>query len=104
MDESVFVVGAAGSDAGEVAGEAFGLAGAGAGAGVGVGRCFGDEPVDAGEGLAVGLRRKVGAFPTQTVYGGTRDPQLRLITCGGQFDDKDRRYLDNIIVYADRSA
>ena len=44
------------------------------------------------------------AFPTQTVYGGTPDPQLRLITCGGQFDDKDRRYLDNIIVYADRSA
>ena len=44
------------------------------------------------------------AFPTQTVYGRTRGPQLRLITCGGQFDYKDRRYLDNVIVYANRSA
>lgn len=40
------------------------------------------------------------AFPTQAVYGDTPDPQLRLITCGGEFDDTDRRYLDNIIVYA----
>jgi sortase (surface protein transpeptidase) len=44
------------------------------------------------------------AFPTQAVYGETPDPELRLITCGGQFDDKARRYLDNIIVYADRSG
>lgn len=44
------------------------------------------------------------AFPTQAVYGDTPDPELRLITCGGQFDDKARRYLDNIIVYADRSG
>jgi sortase (surface protein transpeptidase) len=40
-------------------------------------------------------------FPTQAVYGHTADPQLRLITCGGDFDHKDRRYLDNVIVYAD---
>ena len=40
------------------------------------------------------------AFPTRTVYGATPDPQLRLITCGGEFDDTDRRYLDNVIVYA----
>jgi LPXTG-site transpeptidase (sortase) family protein len=40
-------------------------------------------------------------FPTQAVYGHTPDPQLRLITCGGDFDHKDRRYLDNVIVYAD---
>ena len=45
-----------------------------------------------------------GAFPTQAVYGETPDPQLRLITCGGQFDYKDRRYVDNIIVYANRSG
>ena len=44
------------------------------------------------------------AFPTQAVYRGTPDPQLRLITCGGQFDDKDRRYLDNVIVYARSSG
>ncbi|HEY7102756.1 MAG TPA: class F sortase [Mycobacteriales bacterium] len=44
------------------------------------------------------------AFPTQAVYGGTSDPELRLITCGGQFDFKARRYLDNVIVYATRSS
>lgn len=48
-------------------------------------------------------RQAKDAFPTQAVYGHTRDPELRLITCGGQFDYKDRRYLDNIIVYAGRS-
>ncbi len=40
-------------------------------------------------------------FPTDAVYSDTADPQLRLITCGGDFDEGDRRYLDNIIVYAD---
>ena len=44
------------------------------------------------------------AFPTHAVYGDTPDPQLRLVTCGGQFDYKDRRYLDNVIVYAERSG
>jgi LPXTG-site transpeptidase (sortase) family protein len=43
-------------------------------------------------------------FPTDAVYGDTPDAQLRLITCGGQFDYQDRRYLDNIIVYAVRIA
>jgi sortase (surface protein transpeptidase) len=42
------------------------------------------------------------SFPTQAVYGDVPDPQLRLITCGGEFDDTARRYLDNIIVYAFR--
>jgi sortase (surface protein transpeptidase) len=41
-------------------------------------------------------------FPTQAVYGGTPDPQLRLITCGGKFDYRARRYVDNVIVYASR--
>ena len=40
------------------------------------------------------------AFPTQQVYGNTTDSQLRLITCGGQFDKSARSYLDNIIVFA----
>ncbi|MQA15921.1 MAG: class F sortase [Pseudonocardiaceae bacterium] len=43
-------------------------------------------------------------FPTEAVYGGTPEPQLRLITCGGAFDDEQRRYLANVIVYADRSG
>lgn len=40
------------------------------------------------------------AFPTDAVYGDIPDSELRLITCGGEFDRKDRRYLDNIIVFA----
>ena len=44
------------------------------------------------------------AFPTDAVYGDTPDPQLRLITCGGKFDRKHRRYLDNIVVFAIRSG
>jgi sortase (surface protein transpeptidase) len=43
-------------------------------------------------------------FPTQAVYGRTPDPQLRLITCGGEFEEQGRRYLDNVVVYADRSG
>lgn len=43
-------------------------------------------------------------FPTEAVYGDTSQTALRLITCGGDFDDEDRRYLDNIIVYATRNA
>ena len=39
-------------------------------------------------------------FPTDTVYGPTPDPQLRLITCGGAFDSTTHHYLSNIIVYA----
>jgi sortase (surface protein transpeptidase) len=40
------------------------------------------------------------AFPTSAVYGVARYPELRLITCGGSFDEATRHYLDNIIVYA----
>ncbi len=43
-------------------------------------------------------------FPTEAVYGDTSDQQLRLVTCGGEFDDQDRRYLDNIIAFAVRSG
>jgi sortase (surface protein transpeptidase) len=40
------------------------------------------------------------AFPTQAVYGPTRGAQLRLITCGGQFDRHMRHYVDNVVVFA----
>jgi len=40
------------------------------------------------------------SFPTEAVYGDTEEPELRLITCGGSFDEKARSYRDNIIVYA----
>ncbi|MSW64237.1 MAG: sortase, partial [Actinobacteria bacterium] len=40
------------------------------------------------------------AFATTEVYGPTVDAQLRLITCGGEFDRSRRSYVDNIVVYA----
>ena len=46
------------------------------------------------------------AFPTRQVYGPTPDAELRLITCGGEFDHSARRYLRNVVVsavYADAS-
>ena len=42
-------------------------------------------------------------FPTRRVYGATRRPTLRLITCGGGFDRGTGHYLDNTIVFAVRS-
>ncbi len=43
-------------------------------------------------------------FPTELVYGNTPDPQLRLITCGGSFDDATGHYVDDIVVFATLSA
>jgi sortase (surface protein transpeptidase) len=43
-------------------------------------------------------------FPTQRVYGGTDAPVLRLITCGGAFDEDARSYLGNVIVFADLAS
>ncbi len=40
------------------------------------------------------------AFPTEEVYGPTQDAQLRLITCGGDFDRSARSYVDNVVVFA----
>ena len=40
------------------------------------------------------------AFPTERVYGPTDGPELRLVTCGGRFDEEARRYTDNVVVYA----
>ncbi|MFG3346668.1 class F sortase [Streptomyces sp. NPDC048018] len=41
-------------------------------------------------------------FPTEKVYGDTRRPELRLITCGGELVNGHRP--DNIVVYADLLA
>ncbi|HVF03482.1 MAG TPA: class F sortase [Frankiaceae bacterium] len=40
-------------------------------------------------------------FPTKAVYGATRRPTLRLVTCGGTFDPRARSYRDNVVVFAD---
>jgi hypothetical protein len=40
------------------------------------------------------------AFPTLKVYGDTRGPELRLLTCGGTFDPSTGSYQDNIVAYA----
>ena len=39
-------------------------------------------------------------FPTAAVYGPAPGPELRLVTCGGQFDRSERSYRDNIVVDA----
>jgi sortase family protein len=41
-------------------------------------------------------------FPTAEVYGATRTPALRLVTCSGTFDHATGHYLDNTVVYAGR--
>jgi hypothetical protein len=41
------------------------------------------------------------AFPTAAVYGdSTHRSELRLITCGGDFDDETGHYVDNVVAYA----
>ncbi|MGY6656929.1 class F sortase [Amycolatopsis sp. TRM77291] len=45
-------------------------------------------------------RHAKAAFPTEKVYGDTNGPELRLITCGGDFDSSTGNYLDNVIAYA----
>jgi hypothetical protein len=44
------------------------------------------------------------AFPTRRVYGPTADPELRLITCGGPFDQGTGSYLDNTVAFAHLTA
>lgn len=41
-------------------------------------------------------------FPTEDVYGPSPTAQLRLITCGGDFDDSWGHYNDNVVVSAVR--
>ena len=43
-------------------------------------------------------------FPSASVYGPTKDPELRLVTCGGTFDYATGHYLSNVIVYARETA
>lgn len=38
-------------------------------------------------------------FPTAAVYDHTRQPTLRLITCSGEFDPRERSYEENTIVF-----
>ncbi|HEU5267797.1 MAG TPA: class F sortase, partial [Jatrophihabitans sp.] len=40
------------------------------------------------------------SFPTAAVYGPTPNPQLRLVTCTGDFDAAKRSYVDNLVVSA----
>ena len=42
------------------------------------------------------------SFPTDRVYGATERPELRLITCSGDFDRSTGHYTANTIVYASR--
>jgi len=39
-------------------------------------------------------------FPTDLVYAPTLEPTLRLVTCGGSFDESRRSYRDNVIAFA----
>ena len=39
-------------------------------------------------------------FPTELVYGDIDHAGLRILTCGGAFDDSTGHYLDNIVVFA----
>jgi hypothetical protein len=50
------------------------------------------------------VRYAKSAFPTAEVYGATPDAQLRLITCGGEFDRAAVSYRDNVVVYAAPAA
>jgi sortase (surface protein transpeptidase) len=40
------------------------------------------------------------SFPTDEIFTDTDVPELRLISCGGDYDPDNRRYLDNIIAFA----
>jgi hypothetical protein len=44
------------------------------------------------------------AFPSQTVYGATARPELRVITCGGGFNKTAAHYLGNVVVFAHLTA
>lgn len=43
-------------------------------------------------------------FPTAAVYGPTPDAELRVITCGGPWDDARNIYSDNVVVFATATA
>lgn len=39
-------------------------------------------------------------FPSKTVYGDINHSGLRILTCGGAFDESTGHYLDNVVVFA----
>lgn len=41
------------------------------------------------------------SFPTGDVYASSDRSTLRLVTCGGDFDQAERSYKDNVVVYAE---
>lgn len=43
-------------------------------------------------------------FPSKRVYSDTPDPQLRLITCAGEYDKKAQDYTENLVVFAHLDA
>jgi sortase (surface protein transpeptidase) len=45
-------------------------------------------------------RQAKAALPVERIWSRTRQPVLRLITCGGSFDRSTGHYRDNVIVYA----
>ncbi|MCK9929781.1 class F sortase [Frankia sp. Mgl5] len=63
-----------------------------------VDRADGSSAVFVVRGLA---RFPKDAVPAADVYGPTGAPALRLITCGGVFDQARSSYRDNIVVFAD---
>lgn len=40
------------------------------------------------------------SFPRVQVYGNTSGPELRLITCGGEYDWDVRHHVDNVVIFA----
>ena len=50
------------------------------------------------------VRYPKSAFPSAEVYGDLDHPGLRLITCGGAFDETARSYRDNVVVFASVAA
>ncbi|MGI9016577.1 MAG: class F sortase [Euzebya sp.] len=64
---------------------------------ISVDRADGSEVVFAVEGVR---RYPKDEFPALLVYGETDHPSLRLITCGGAFDQSTGRYEDNVVVFA----
>lgn len=41
-------------------------------------------------------------FPTAAVFGATLDDEVRLVTCGGDYNEAIGRYTDNLVVFAGR--
>jgi sortase (surface protein transpeptidase) len=42
----------------------------------------------------------VDSFPTREVYGPSSGPELRLITCGGDYSVSRHQYLSNVVAFA----